>query len=409
VIDVPKSPLAQSLNGLQVKDWLVHGRDGPTASRPPYLAGDLLARFGDDMTDRSPEYLCAMEMLPENRHEVFVDRLLAGIEWKTAATIELLRHAEWELFLVVFKEAHCAGHQFWHLVDPLDGDADARLPEGTNPVLRVYRALDEAVGRLLAEIGGDTDVIVFSDLGMTTNNTGEHLLEAVLLRLDGLPLSLWQRLDRAGARAPFRPVRRGLRAAQHHLYGYRTAFQVEHNELSGAVRLNVSGRDPHGRVHPGPELEAALDRLTEDLLQLVEPESGRPIVTSILRTDDVFGGGRRDQLPDLFVLWDRSHPIRAASSPKIGVVRVQSPKWRTGNHAADGFFYACGPSALAGQHGERGSVTDLGPTIGSLLGVALPRVDGQPLRSFTPSRLDSGGPSGSCLGPDGGNATPRRG
>ena len=43
VIDVPKCPLVTEFNGVQVADWLVHGRDhSETCSWPVELAGDLL-------------------------------------------------------------------------------------------------------------------------------------------------------------------------------------------------------------------------------------------------------------------------------------------------------------------------------------------------------------------------------
>ncbi|MGH3054632.1 MAG: hypothetical protein ACRDL7_06595, partial [Gaiellaceae bacterium] len=63
ILDVPKCRLSQPLNGLQVSDWRVHGRDHVTASYPPEVAPDLLRRFGDDMTDSYSNYLCTMERL----------------------------------------------------------------------------------------------------------------------------------------------------------------------------------------------------------------------------------------------------------------------------------------------------------------------------------------------------------
>lgn len=46
ILDLPKSPLARHLNGIQMVDWLPHGADRPTPlSWPPELAIELSARF----------------------------------------------------------------------------------------------------------------------------------------------------------------------------------------------------------------------------------------------------------------------------------------------------------------------------------------------------------------------------
>ena len=379
IIDVPKCPLSKGLNGFQVTDWLVHGRDHSTNSWPPEVARDLLRRFGDDRTDCLPEYLCSMDQMPATQHESFVERLLDSTNRKTLGVLDLLGRDEWDLFLAVFKEAHCAAHQLWHLVDPTHPEYRAGdLSHSGNLVKRVYQALDTAIGQVLARVGAETNVIVFSDLGMATNVTGDHLLDEILLCLDSsITISLWQRLQNLSKRCKSSQIERATALVNRKLYPYRSAFQVEHNEISGAIRVNVRGREPQGRVSSGPELEAFLDQLVQDLLDLVNPDSGQAIVSKVLRTAEAFAGEHRDLLPDLFVVWNRTCPITAAASPKIGEVRIPSPHWRAGNHVSDGFFFAYGPSMLAGRNHGVSSIMDLAPTIGRLLGVSILDVDGQ--------------------------------
>jgi predicted AlkP superfamily phosphohydrolase/phosphomutase len=246
IVDVPKCPLSKSLNGFQVTDWLVHGRDHATSSYPPEVGRDLLRRFGDDHTDCLPEYLCSMDQMPVTQHESFVERLLDGTNRKTLGVLDLLGRDEWDLFLVVFKEAHGAAHHLWHLVDPTHPEYRAGdLSESGNLVKRVYQALDTAIGRVLAGVGVETDVIVFSDLGMATNVTGEHLLDEILLRLDSsITISLWRRLQNLSKRCKSSQIERATALVNRKLYRYRSAFQVEHNETSGAIRVNVRGREP---------------------------------------------------------------------------------------------------------------------------------------------------------------------
>src|SRR5712692_8704822 len=159
IIDVPKCPLSRNLNGFQLADWLVHGRDHNTCSWPPDLTSTILTCFGDDRTDRpeSAEYLCRMDALSEDEYEVFFQRLLDSIERKLAVTAQFLGHGDWDLFVTVFKESHCAGHQFWHLLDELHPRYNAALARKLgNPLKRVYQALDTAIGKLLALVGPET-------------------------------------------------------------------------------------------------------------------------------------------------------------------------------------------------------------------------------------------------------------
>jgi predicted AlkP superfamily phosphohydrolase/phosphomutase len=203
-------------------------------------------------------------------------------------------------------------------------------------------------------------------------------LDEILLRLDNsITISLWQRLQNLSKRCKSSQIERATALVNRKLYPYRSAFQVEHNEISGAIRVNVRGREPRGRISSGPELEAFLDQLVEDLLALVNPDSGQALVSKVLRTDHVFGGEHRDLLPDLLAVWNRASSITAAASPKIGEVRIPSPHWRAGNHVSDGLLFAYGPSMPARRNTGVTSIMDLGPTIGRLLGVSIPDVDGQ--------------------------------
>jgi predicted AlkP superfamily phosphohydrolase/phosphomutase len=312
VIDVPKCPLTNGLNGIQIADWQVHGRDHPeTCSWPPELAETLLRRHGDDRTDRvGAECLCLLHSLPEGKLDAFRSRLLDGLEKKTLFTSELLEQDNWDLFLAVFKEAHCIGHQCWHL---MEGGGDG------NSVKDIYRALDNAIGEIAGRAGPETSVIVFSDLGMGPNYTGEHLLDEILHRLESKLATPRQR-----ARLAARRIKRVFRShhnpgtEESHPRADRLAYQVDHNEISGAIRINLVGREPAGMVLPGVEYEEFCGSLTKELLALREPQTGGALVESVLSTSDIYPGEYRDRLPDLFAVWARQGPITGAMSPSIG-------------------------------------------------------------------------------------------
>jgi predicted AlkP superfamily phosphohydrolase/phosphomutase len=382
IVDVPKSPQSTELNGVRISNWLVHGRNGDPDSFPAAIAPDLLRRYGDDLTDRWPGALCIEDRLPDAQHGVLIERALDSIERKTQVALELLERDAWDLFLVVFKEAHCVGHQLWHLTDethpahPVGGAG-----RGGDPVKRVYQALDATIARFLAAAGPGAPVVVFSGLGMAGNFTGEHLLDAILLRLDAArPLGWWEPFYRRGDGAASPAIRRVTRRLHRTLYPYRSAFQVEHNEISGAIRVNVRGREPRGRIRPGAELADFVDTLAADLLDLVDPDSGEPVVARVVRSDDAFAGEHRHRFPDLFAVWNR-RPARAIASDKIGEIRAPARAWRTGNHTSEGFVLARGPRVAPGQSSAL-SITDLAPSICHMLGVPLPDADGRPIAAL---------------------------
>jgi predicted AlkP superfamily phosphohydrolase/phosphomutase len=382
IIDVPKCPVASDLNGIHLADWQVHGRDHPTRSWPRSAAAAILARFGDDMTDRTnAEWLCRLESLSEDEHETFLAHLLHSIDTKRKMAAEFLEQGNWDLFLLVFKESHCVGHQSWHLLDESHPAHSARLALRLgNPIKRVYQALDTAVGQLLASAGPDTHVIVFSDLGMGPNHTGEYLLDRVLQRIERSRSSVWQRAALAGKQAGHKARARLFGNADSSLSrSARRAFQVEHNEISGAIRINLEGREPAGRVRRGEAYEEFCRSLTRELLDLVNPDNGEPVVESVLRTGEIYRGDHLDRLPDLFVVWSRTAPISAVASPTIGKIRCKDPSYRTGNHVPDGFYVGCGPRAAIGEQKDSASIMDVAPTIAKLLETSLPGTDGKPI------------------------------
>ncbi|HTS47251.1 MAG TPA: alkaline phosphatase family protein [Bryobacteraceae bacterium] len=379
IIDVPKCPLVAELNGVQVADWLVHGRDYlETCSWPAELAAELLRCFGDDRTDRvDRDWLCRTHSLPLHELEALQQHLLDGLQKKTVFACELLKE-NWDLFLIVFKEAHCIGHQAWHILE-----GASSLPSKANAVKTIYQALDRAVGEIARRSGPETTLILFSNLGMAPNYTGEHLLDQVLQRLETKIATLRQQTQLAARRAPgkLRALITGD-ASSDPTPANRLAFQVQHNEISGAIRINLIGREPDGIVRPGPDYERICNQLAEELLALRVPETGEPLVETVLRTDQAYPGEHRSDLPDLFVIWSRRGPITGAQSPSIGTLSSAPPAYRTGNHTQGGFYFGVGPGALPGRNLAPASIIDLAPTVAALLNTRLPRAEGAPIRSL---------------------------
>jgi predicted AlkP superfamily phosphohydrolase/phosphomutase len=384
VVDVPKCPLTPGLNGIQLADWRVHGRDGPTRSYPVEVAPGVLARFGDDHNDAAwPEnYLCSYETLGEKDAEELHRRLISGLEQKTLLLHEMLAQGPWELFLAVFKESHCAGHQYWrtaiHGGSGSQPQSSARVTGGDR-LKSVYQALDGAVAELLASIDSDTNLIVFSDIGMGDNFSGSKLLDDVLLRLDENPLLRSFSVAATRCTGAVR-MRRRVENLQLRLRRWRSAFALPHNEISGAIRINLQGREAHGRVAPGRHYRRLCDRIEQELLSLRNVSNGAPIVDKVIHPTKDADGAAAQMLPDMLAVWNRSCPITGAYSETMGTVTAPDDRHRPGNHVSDGIFFCVGPGIRAGGPQTGSSIIDLAPTICDLLGVPLSTVEGKSIR-----------------------------
>jgi predicted AlkP superfamily phosphohydrolase/phosphomutase len=257
-----------------------------------------------------------------------------------------------------------------------------------DPVRDVYVAIDAAIGRILAAAGPDADVIVLSTTGMTANHGGNHLLDEVLRRLEGAraPRTLdWLlRAKRSLKRhlpIDFRRRWRGKTSqleevASRNDRARRSCFALPHNDLAGAVRVNLSGREARGCIAPGAQYDALFEQLRCDLLALRNLDTGRPAALDVLRTDQLCAGPELSLLPDFFVIWNREAPIDRVGSPKIGTIEFAHRGNRTGDHTPESAFFAAGPHVAAGRI-ESVSLLDFAPTIAALHGIALPDCDGR--------------------------------
>ena len=412
-IDVPHSRAPARLNGIEIAEWGCHDRHFGFHACPAPRARALDAAFGlhpvlgadayeerhfapDDHVFRAGPHRTAEEDI------ALVRALVAGVRTKGELLSALLAEEPWSLFLGVFGEAHAIGHQQWHLHDPAHPRFDAALRHamGGDPILQVYREIDAALGRLIEEAPPGATVLIHLSHGMGAHYDGTDLLEEVLVRLDRIAAGRSPRggaLDRArhalrpavnrlGAmtrRLPIPPrLRRRLGQAAKGTgpasRSQRLFFQEPNNSVYGGVRLNLVGREPQGRVR-AEKADRLLRWLEQELRALVNVETGRAAVVAVTRAADHFERSDDDAMPDLLIEWDRTAPIEALASPKLGTVRRYHADWRTGDHLPDGLLLASGPGFPAGRSMPPIAVEDIGPSIAARLGVALDNVDGRPV------------------------------
>jgi len=390
VFDVPKAGLSSDLNGIQVVDWLVHG---PVYKElrtwPASVADELAATYGLD-----PLPQCDRPgMRTPAEHAALRDLFLARIREKERATLDYLDREPWDLFFTVFADPHCVGHQCWHVRDPSHPAYDPAAAAAVgDPVLDVYSEIDASIGRIVSRLDDDVAVVVLSVTGMGPNYTGNFVLDEILRRLDGqqktrsldwlvrakmqakkiLPTELRKRWRRTSRRIEERVA--------HADRERRRFFTVPHNDIAGAVRVNLIGREPGGLVHPD-ELDSIYESLRKDLLEIRNLDTDRPVVADVVRIADHCEGGQIDDMPDFFVLWHRDARIERVGSPRIGEIVYRQRGNRTGDHNSDCVFFATGAGFRKGEI-EPVSLMDFAPTLAALTDVPLPASDGRPIAAL---------------------------
>jgi hypothetical protein len=247
------------------------------------------------------------------------------------------------------------------------------------------------LGRLIDAAGPAATVIAFSPLGMGPHHSTEQLADAVLERLDPASGADVRRTPRGlralGERIPAavrdRIPRRVRRIASNEReFGRRRFWRVPTDLTSTPIRVNVIGREPHGKIRPGAEFAGLCDELRQEFLALVEPGTGRRLVRDVLVGRETWPGAAPEDFADLCVVWDATQQLAAASSPRIGEVHVVPHDRRPAEHRDGGWLLATGPGVTHGRFDGSASVLDVAPTVARLVdtpfdgeGVAIPGVD----------------------------------
>jgi len=392
LVDIPYTTPVEDGGVTELIGWGQRGATRQT-SWPPDLIEAVWRRHG-----RYPSWT----HVHFHRRASAQRRLLPTLERmarvRTRIVEELLREHPWALCIACYSEPHDGGHEFHRYLDSSGWGYGRRRARGMEDgLLRLYRCVDTAVGKLIEAAGDGTNVLVFSGMGMRECTSGERLLKRVLV---GLGYQVPAPRRPAGLR-PLVALRARLPWSIRHLLHLRlsqpsrealmerlwlestdwsaTRAYAEEEPGVGFVHLNVRGRDPDGTVEPGADYRALCDEITAELLSLREAESGAPAVAEVLHRDQLVSGPNAEALPDLVVRFAQQRLIAAVRHPRLGLVREDVRDTPYSEHTGEGFLVGAGPGIRA-EADLDADLEDLAPTMLALLEVPVPpELDGAPV------------------------------
>lgn len=301
-----------------------------------------------------------------------------------------------DLVWIEFCAGHLAGHHFWDLAHL--GLADKRRIELEAVVEETYRAIDEAVGRVVAALPADSDIVVASETGMAANASRTDLLPEMLGRVLGSGAGdetlagevLWRvragipaRARMAATRAlPDRVVHElSARLFLHGVDWRKTRAFVLPSDHDGYIRLNLQGRERNGVVDAAQE-DSLVEEIVDGLASFVDPD-GAKCVAGVERVTDLIGvGARSSRLPDLLVRWTQRQAVslRGVTSPRFGDVRRRGlGAGRSGNHVDEPWILVVPGASRPRTPTRNPRLVDVAATVAHLLQADQAALAGEPL------------------------------
>jgi predicted AlkP superfamily phosphohydrolase/phosphomutase len=333
------------------------------------------------------------------------ERFLSAPRRVADAAIETLGERSFDLVWLTFAAPHLAGHRLWEVPPYVDGGLDeGRRSSLESALADVYAEVDAQLGRVVAALPEDADLIACSVLGMGVNTSRADLLPGMLAAVlgggtgggegnddgDSDSGAMW-RLRGAlsgrvrGAAAAAMPDRLALElTARLELRGVewpRTRAFAHPADNQGYVCLNLRGRERDGIVDPEGAAELCAE-IAEGLLDFRDPD-GEPTVAAVDPVAGRWEGRAADRLPDLVVRWRPTSSVALGTvrSERFGTVRRNGHgSGRTGNHTDGDAWAVLAPGLSRVRRPDRPArIVDVAATVAEHCGIGPEGLAGQPL------------------------------
>lgn len=393
LVNIPMTYPPESIEGI-----IVGGMDSPGVDSdftyPSDIKSEILALEEDYVIHL---HVGAGYLDSDKKRRNAVGALLHMVASREKVILHFMDKYPWDFFAVNFSAIDQVQHHFWKY---LEGDNEFQ-----EIILKVYKRVDEAVGRICEKVSPRTTVYMMSDHGAGPASPyvifiDEWLKEQGLLQfrkafsVRGLAMRMVKSALTAFSQKLSSEIKDhlmrwfpGMRVKSQ---GYvRRALMDWQNtraysgEHPSTLRINLKGRDAQGVVEPR-DYEGLRRELIERLESLRDPQTGEILIERVYTKEDLYHGDFLKAAPDLIIHpKDFAHQIKGGpfSNPHYRqVISTKDPKefFVNGVHRLNGIFAAAGPGIRKGHCVDSLEIIDLFPTMLYSLGMAVPKsVDGK--------------------------------
>ncbi len=298
------------------------------------------------------------EFRKKEKAQLLVD-LYAAAQSRFAVARHFVAHKSWDFFMMVETTTDRLHHGFWAAYDP-DHPRHAKNTSFARAIPEFYRFIDQQIASLLALLPDEATVMVISDHGAGALKgvvaINEWLIAHGYLKLLGPP--------------------EGESSLSPEMVDWSRTTAWGEGGYYGRIFLNVTGREPHGVVHPA-EYESFRDELARRLRTITDPSSGLSIANTVLKPTELYPTCRNVP-PDLMVYFD---DLDYRSSGLVGGGEIfpagEGEGMDEANHKHHGVFIMARLSELRQglQRGQRIgplSCLDVVPTVLQEFGISVP-------------------------------------
>jgi predicted AlkP superfamily phosphohydrolase/phosphomutase len=383
VVNVPMTYPPEEINGIIVSGMMTPS--GRNFTHPEGLAETL-----DNLTDGYPVRFD--RQVKTTKKAKYIQAIHTMIEKRKKAIFYLLENWEWDVFVVLFRATDIISHGFW-----------------SNPreVLRVYEHIDKVIGKLVKR-NPEAYVFIFSDHGFKSYSKYFHVnvfLKSLNLlktrkRNKITPNPFLQQMglqDIQGGIIYYLLTRLGItRRRLRTLLPYkmrkllrrvtpsfllrripRINLEVDIEESKAYFACTVSDASQSIAINASnqKEYDSIVRYIKQQLVNLVDPETGDEVVKQVFHKDEIYHGQFIDQAPDIVILLHEGYQASGEiNSPHI----IEPAAYERGTHEMEGVFIAKGQYIKSGTELNEIGIQDIAPTILHLLAVPIPEdVDGK--------------------------------
>ena len=377
IINVTATYPPQPINGV-----LVTGRLTPN-NNVEYTYPSNIKR---EISKIAPNYITRIPRPKHSKDNVkkmmdYVDCVGRKIEERGKVAKYLMNNHEWDLFMLTFDYTDDIQHLFWS--EFFDSNSNYK-----DVIPKIYKKIDNEIGRILSDTENDSIVILMSDHGFA--ELKRRINFNVFLKKHGYLIqnkekinNLFHKILKIGHKLIPNKFEDIIKK-----YFFSSIFAMTYSNVnwqrtkaftvgSGGICINLKDREHRGIVDKD-EYEKIRDEIIEKLKTLKDPKTGKPIIKEVFKREEIYKGNYVKDSPDIVNLLIDGY--------KADLFRTKGQIFSdegiaTGNHSFYGFFAITGKGIKKVKHDKIYNIMDLAPTILHLLDVPIPQeIDGKVLK-----------------------------